>query len=48
MDDINNKIIMSTQELNNAIRIELNRQDSVVKQLSKESGIAEHVIRVDH
>jgi|tagenome__1003787_1003787.scaffolds.fasta_scaffold17362098_1 hypothetical protein len=48
MDDSNNKPIMNTQELNNAIRIELNRQDSVVKQLSKESGVAEHIIRVDH
>ncbi|RIA80209.1 hypothetical protein C1645_838618 [Glomus cerebriforme] len=39
--DINNNI----QELNDAIRIELNRQDSVVKQLSKKFGMTEHVIR---
>ncbi|CAG8497436.1 8146_t:CDS:2 [Funneliformis caledonium] len=43
--DSNDKTIMNTQDLNNAIRVELHRQNTVVKQLSKDSGIEEHVIR---
>jgi hypothetical protein len=43
----NNDDTMNIQELNEAIHIELNRQDSVVKELSKKFGMTELVIRVD-
>ncbi|CAI2169982.1 19904_t:CDS:2 [Funneliformis geosporum] len=45
MDSNDNKTIMNTQDLNNAIRVELNRQNTVINQLSKDSGIEEHIIR---
>ncbi|EXX60118.1 uncharacterized protein OCT59_002610 [Rhizophagus irregularis] len=43
--DNNNNNTTNIQELNEAIRIELDRQDSVIKQLSDKFGMTENVIR---